>query len=42
MESGGPRECLRWFEVADGTVVIYDPDNPDAWIRSTTFTLATG
>lgn len=30
-------ERFRSFEVADGTMVIYDPDNPEAWIRSDAF-----
>jgi hypothetical protein len=27
----------RSFEVTDGTMVIYDPENPEAWIRSDSF-----
>jgi hypothetical protein len=29
------RSPARWdCDVADGTILIYDPDDPDAWIRS--------
>lgn len=35
-------ERYRSFEVADGTMVIYDPDNPEAWIRSNAFTETPG
>lgn len=37
-EFGADGDHYRAFEVADGTMVIYDPDNPEAWIRSTAFT----
>lgn len=39
---GVDEERYRSFEVADGTMVIYDPDNPEAWIRSNAFTETPG